>query len=52
MDRILLVEPSATRRRAMHALLAARDFAVSELSDYAQALPLIERLVSTARKLR
>ncbi|MDE2258580.1 MAG: EAL domain-containing protein [Xanthomonadaceae bacterium] len=52
MDRILLVEPSATRRRAMHALLAARGFAVSELSDYAQALPLIERLGSTTLGFR
>jgi diguanylate cyclase (GGDEF)-like protein/PAS domain S-box-containing protein len=52
MDRILLVEPSATRRRAMHALLAARGFAVSELSDYGQALPLIERLGSTTLGFR
>ncbi|MGH8041036.1 MAG: EAL domain-containing protein [Rudaea sp.] len=52
MDRILLVEPSATRRRAMHALLAAHGFAVSELSDYAQALPLIERLGSTTLGFR
>ena len=36
----------------MHALLAARGFAVSELSDYAQALPLIERLGSTTMGFR
>ncbi|MBS0556504.1 MAG: EAL domain-containing protein [Proteobacteria bacterium] len=52
MDRILLVEPSATRRRAMHALFAARGFAVSELSDYTHALPLIERLGSTTMGFR
>lgn len=36
----------------MHALLAARGFTVSDLSDYAQALPLIERLGSTTMGFR
>lgn len=36
----------------MHALLAARGFAVSELSDYTQSLPLIERLGSTTLGFR
>ncbi|MGA9334416.1 MAG: EAL domain-containing protein [Rudaea sp.] len=43
MDAILLLEPSATRRRAMRALLSSKGFAVSELSDYAQALPILDQ---------
>ncbi len=52
MDRILLLETSATRRRAMHTLLAAKGFQVSELSEYDQALPLLERLGSTPAGFR
>ena len=52
MDRVLLVEPSATRRRAMHTLLAGKGFHVSELSAYAQALPVLERLGTTTSGFR
>jgi diguanylate cyclase (GGDEF)-like protein/PAS domain S-box-containing protein len=52
VDRILLLETSATRRRAMHTLLAAKGFQVSELSEYDQALPLLERLGSTPAGFR
>jgi diguanylate cyclase (GGDEF)-like protein/PAS domain S-box-containing protein len=47
VDRVLLLENSATRRRAMHSLLASKGFQVSELLDYGQALPLLQRLGST-----
>jgi len=46
-ERVLLLESSATRRRAMHTLLAAKGFQVSDVADYAQALPLLERLSAT-----
>ena len=43
-ERILLLESSATRRRAMHSLLAAKGFQVTDLADYAQLLPLLQSL--------
>ena len=52
MDRVLLLETSATRRRAMHSLLASKGFQVSELHDYAQALPVLQRLGTTSPRLR
>ena len=52
MDRILLLEISATRRRAMHTLLAAKGFEVSEVADYGQALPVLQRLGSGAAAFR
>jgi diguanylate cyclase (GGDEF)-like protein/PAS domain S-box-containing protein len=52
VDRILLLETSATRRRAMRSLLAAKGFQISELSAYDQALPLLERLSSTTVGVR
>src|SRR5471030_3174290 len=52
LDRVLLVEPSATRRRAMHSLLAGKGFHVSELTAYAQALPVLKRLGTTTSGFR
>ena len=52
VDRVLLLETSATRRRAMHSLLASKGFQVSELHDYAQALPVLQRLGTTSPRLR
>ena len=52
MDRVLLVEPSATRRRAMHSLMAGKGFDVSELTAYDQALPVLERLGTTPAGFR
>ncbi len=46
MNRVLLLETSATRRRAMNALLTAKGFEVTELPEYEKALPLLERLGS------
>ena len=52
LDRVLLVETSATRRRAMHSLLAGKGFHVSELNAYDQALPVLERLGATSAGFR
>jgi diguanylate cyclase (GGDEF)-like protein/PAS domain S-box-containing protein len=52
LDRVLLVEPSATRRRAMHSLLGGKGFHVSELTAYSQALPVLERLGTTTSGFR
>jgi diguanylate cyclase (GGDEF)-like protein/PAS domain S-box-containing protein len=52
LDRVLLLEISATRRRAMRTLLAAKGFEVSELADYAQALPVLQRLGSGSAEFR
>ncbi len=52
VDSILLIEPSATRRRAMHALMASKGFAVSELSDYVQALPVLDQLGTSSIDFR
>jgi diguanylate cyclase (GGDEF)-like protein/PAS domain S-box-containing protein len=52
VDRILLLESSLTRRRAMHTLLGAKGFQVSDVADYAQALPLLQRLGSSSAGFR
>lgn len=52
MDRVLLLEPSATRRRALRGLLAARGYQVSELAGYDQALALLPRLADATSDLR
>lgn len=52
MDRILLLEASTTRRRAMHSLLASKGFDVTDLPDYAHALSVLERLGTTAADFR
>ena len=36
----------------MHALLASKDFAVSELSDYVQALPVLDQLGTSSIDFR
>ncbi len=48
MDRILLLEPSPTRRRAVHALLAGKGFRVTESPDYARALSELEHAGASA----
>lgn len=52
MDRVLLLEPSATRRRAVRSLLAARGFQVTELSAFDQAVELLPRLADATRDVR
>jgi len=52
VERILLLESSATRRRAMHAQLAAKGFQVSDVADYAHALPLLRSLGSSTAAFR
>jgi len=52
LDRILLVETSATRRRAMHLLLTGKGFHVSELPDYGQALRVLKCLGTTPTDYR
>jgi diguanylate cyclase (GGDEF)-like protein/PAS domain S-box-containing protein len=52
LDRVLLLETSTTRRRAMHALLSSKGFHVTELPDYAEALPVLESLGSSAAGYR
>jgi len=52
MDRVLLLEASATRRRAVKTLLTARGFEISEVTDYEQALRLLRRLGDTASGFR
>ncbi|HEX3897341.1 MAG TPA: EAL domain-containing protein [Rudaea sp.] len=43
MDRVLLLETSPTRRRALQAMLSAKGFHVGEFPDYQKALPLLEK---------
>ena len=52
MERVLLLETSTTRRRAMHALLASKGFRVTELPGYSEALPILESLGSGAAGYR
>ncbi len=52
MDRILLLESSATRRRAMNALLTRKGFQVSELQNFGQARPVLEHLGATSAGVR
>ena len=52
MDRVLLLEASATRRRAVRSLLAPRGYDLTEASDYAQALEVLRRQGETVSALR
>jgi diguanylate cyclase (GGDEF)-like protein/PAS domain S-box-containing protein len=52
MDRVLLLEASATRRRAVRSLLTPRGYEVTEASDYAQALEILRRQGETVSALR
>ncbi|MEO8673107.1 MAG: EAL domain-containing protein [Tahibacter sp.] len=49
---MLLLEASATRRRAVKTLLVSKGFEVSEVTDYEQALSLLRRLGDTASGFR
>src|SRR6478752_5329761 len=52
MDRVLLLESSATRRRAVRSLLTPKGYDVTEASDYAQALEILRRQGETINALR
>jgi diguanylate cyclase (GGDEF)-like protein/PAS domain S-box-containing protein len=52
MDRVLLLEASATRRRAVRTLLTPRGYDVTEVTDYAQALDVLRRQGETVSALR
>ena len=48
MERILLLEPSTTRRRAVGALLVRKGLEFTEISDYAQVPIELERATATS----
>lgn len=52
MDRVLLLEASATRRRAVRSLLAPKGYDVIEANDYAKALEVLRRQGETVSALR
>jgi len=52
VDRVLLLEPSATRRRAVRGLLTARGFQVTEIGTFEQALEVLPRLADSTSDIR
>ncbi|UXI66715.1 two-component system response regulator [Tahibacter amnicola] len=48
MNRVLLLEPSATRRRALRSLLIAKGFEIAEVGEFGQALDVLHRLADSA----
>ncbi len=52
MNRVLVLESSATRRRAVHASLTSHGFQVSELPGFEHAPAILKRLGTTATNVR